>query len=258
VTPPQAVAEGSAELRSQWRQMQDVSKVTPETDPIKQLLDEFLAGSSVGYESASERAKECEASAARVVKYYGAEKSMTGEDVVSAFRSFVRACRAVHDAIDVEAAAAAAAAAAADLTSTTFVSTSQKSDSQLSKPKSFAKKTITSPPKLAVSPTTLLTQPPAAHPEIPSSIDVFEIPDVTPRPLVFDIPEFNSLHPSPAIPPLSSSTNYPAAPQPAAALVVRAVRLAPRMRINTLQDPVATNTGVWLQVRSRDVRAFAS
>ena len=49
MTPSQAVAEGSAELRSQWRQMQDVSKVTPESDPIKQLLDEFLAGSSVGY-----------------------------------------------------------------------------------------------------------------------------------------------------------------------------------------------------------------
>ncbi len=80
-----------------------MAAATHDSDPMKQKLDEFLAGNAAEYDGASLQAKQCEAKAARLVKYFGCEKSVSAEVIVGAFRVFVRACKGVKYAIAAEA-----------------------------------------------------------------------------------------------------------------------------------------------------------
>jgi len=204
------VAEGSGELRSQWRHVCDVAKDTPDSDPIKQKLEEFMAGNAARYEVVTEKAKTCEEQAARLVKYYGGDKSAGVEDIVGAFRTFVRACRAVQ-------AAAAAAPSVAPIPSA--------SSSLLSRhPKKLQQhqQQQQSHPSLVPPPATTPHHQPAS-----SSFDVIDIPEPTPRSLILDVAP--SLSPNqlslnlPPLPPMAAPDLFAA--RPANAFVVNALVL---------------------------------
>jgi hypothetical protein len=213
------VAEGSGELRSQWRHVCDVAKDTPDSDPIKQKLQEFMAGNAARYEGVTEKAKTCEEHAARLVKYYGGDKSAGAEDIVGAFRTFVRACRAVQAACHAREAAAAAPSAA---------STPSASSSLLSRnPKKLQhhQQQQQSHPLLAPLPA---TTPPATtphHQPASSSFDVIDIPEPTPRPLIGDA--------APSWTPNQLSLNLPPLP-PMAAPDLFAARPANTFVVNTV------------------------
>jgi hypothetical protein len=170
--------------------VQDIAKDTPDSDPIKQKLDEFLAGNSPQFDSASLRATDCETRAVRLVKYFGAEKSMSGEEVVGSFRSFVKACRAVQEVIEGEAAAAAASAPAAGGGGGADAEGLPKASFSSSTKPANLKVLHKFPAKIS----TLRAQPAVQCPETDYSCDIFEIPDVTPRPMVFDVPGLDPHH----------------------------------------------------------------
>lgn len=188
----QAVAEAAGELRLQWQQARDVAAATPDSDPLKQKLEEFLAENVAEYDGASLQAKQCEAEAARLVQYFGCEKSMSAEDIVGVFRVFVRACKGAKDAIAAE--AAAAALSSSPVTASTTVS-------RQTKLKVPAKTPIVTPQDpAAVKPQTNPSAPP----------DIFEIPVSEPDSFVIDVPDLisNSLNldlPSlPVLPPMAA------------------------------------------------------
>jgi hypothetical protein len=135
-------------------------RCTPGSDALKERLDVFLAGNDEDYEGVSKMAKECEIEGARLTKYYGCDKSMSVEEVVSTFRTFVRACKGVGVAIDTEAAVASS--------SMVVVPAAAAAVSRQLKQKIPAKQPNTAPqPEITI----------ATQPVTSSSIDVFEIPD---------------------------------------------------------------------------------
>jgi hypothetical protein len=218
------VDEGARDLQQHWHQAQEFAALAPETDPLKQKLADFFDERSAVYETTCSRARQCKQQAAQLLKFFGADKSVEVEDLISSFRAFCRACRRVQDCIDSEA-AAAASAAAASASVAAGTSAAPKSVEPVSRKfkhdSSNLVKASMQPPKQTPH---LATQPEAAL-----SVEVYEVPGCTPRPLVFDIPESD-------LPPLPQLT----APQ-----------LFPASSGHTVAVMETDCTGSWLQVSLR-------